>query len=520
MDNVVPITAQSWRKEYRYAVYEHKLVTEDGLAYGRSFIVIKNKYGVIVRFTRLHMFSGAYENKVFRPLASDANAKLHYICMMLNYILLDHYDLYRVNHVFRITKEMLTCFFMDYALTQKQGGGYRSGASIEKCVSSVVLFFRKLIFKYGGHVAMKKDELYKEVQAYSKNGKQIRKLVPDFQIRGVPEKAEIFRDIPTKVFKILVNLAVRYTPDIAFAIGLQAFAGLRPGEVCNVRQEGSPKGSGIIFTYLEGKLIRAEIDLTHEYAMRSDGDDAETLSENLGLWFRAYRRENAEKLRLLIGFGMEKLPWSVSRYQEFVFREQAENNLSAWRLLDFLLFHLDDELNSTGSAAIDRIAGLLDREATREVSILFERFYRWLQENHGISGWSYHYVYRRKREDLAAYTLKEFSTMAYCVFNEECWRKESLVEKACGSPAYANLWAFIAMHFVCALRSTDIVRLPKPELREAGSSFREKVLNGEDCHPEDISEELTLRTIQPEAPEQDGKICPDTGAQGLCPGKP
>ena len=38
----------------------------------------------------------------------------------------------------------------------------------------------------------------------------------------------------------------------------------------NVRQEGSPKGGGIIFTYLDGRLIRADIDLTHEYAMRSD----------------------------------------------------------------------------------------------------------------------------------------------------------------------------------------------------------------------------------------------------------
>ena len=68
-----------------------------------------------------------------------------------------------------------------------------------------------------------------------------------------------------------MNLAVRYTPDIAFAIGLQAFGGLRPGEVCNVRQEASQKGAGILFTFIDVRLVKAEIDLTHEYAMRSDG---------------------------------------------------------------------------------------------------------------------------------------------------------------------------------------------------------------------------------------------------------
>lgn len=273
MREIVPITESDWRKDYRFAVYEHRLVTGDGLSYTRSFIVIKNRYDVIVRFTRLHNFAGAYENRVYRPLASDANARMHYITMMLNHILIDHHEIYRIDHVFNVTKEMLTCFFMDYALTEKHGGGYRGSQSIEKCVYSVALFFRKLIYKYGGYVILKKDELYREVQCYAKGGRQTRKLVPDFQIRGVPEKDEIFRDIPTKVFKILMNLAIRYTPDIAFAMGLQAFAGLRPGEVCNVRQEVSPKGSGIIFTWLDGRLVRAEIDLTHEYAMRSDGVD-------------------------------------------------------------------------------------------------------------------------------------------------------------------------------------------------------------------------------------------------------
>ncbi len=54
------------------------------------------------------------------------------------------------------------------------------------------------------------------------------------------------------------KLAVRYAPDIALAIGLQAFGGLRPGEVCNVRQEGSPKGAGILFTFVDGRLVKAE----------------------------------------------------------------------------------------------------------------------------------------------------------------------------------------------------------------------------------------------------------------------
>lgn len=259
------------RRNYRYAVYEHKLVTKDGLSYIRSFIVLKNQYGVIVRFTRLHNYTGAYSGRTIRPLASDANARMHYICMMLNYILIDNYEVFKIDHVFKITKDMLISFFTDYAMGNKVNGGHRSSESIENCIHFVTLFFSKLIYKHGWYVSMKKNELYREVKSYNHKGKLVQRIIPDFKIRYVPEEKEIFRDIPTKIFKILMNLALRYTPDIAFAMGLQAFAGLRPGEVCNVRQEGSPKGNGIIFTYLDGRVIRVDIDLTHEYAMRSDG---------------------------------------------------------------------------------------------------------------------------------------------------------------------------------------------------------------------------------------------------------
>lgn len=272
MGNIIPIDRDSsWHRDYRYAVYEHKLVTGDGFAYSRSFIVIRNRYDVLIRFTRLHNFAGAYDSRVYRPLASDAKARMHYICLMLNYVLVDHYEIYHTDHVFKVTKDMLVSFFMDYALGKKADGTYRGSQSIEKCVHAVTLFFSKLIYKYGSYVTMKRMELYVEKQIYTRRGRVVKKKVPDFQIRGVPENKEIFRDIPTKVFQILINLAVRYAPDIALAIGLQAFGGLRPGEVCNVRQETSPKGAGVLFTFVDGRLIKAEVDLTHEYAMRSDG---------------------------------------------------------------------------------------------------------------------------------------------------------------------------------------------------------------------------------------------------------
>lgn len=120
MKEIIQFTDRNgWRNVYHYAVYEYKLLTDDGIQYARSFIVIKNQYGIIVHFTNLHNFAGIYENKVFRSLTSDAKAKLYYICSMLNHLLIDKYHVFRFNHVFDVTKESLECFFRDYAMEKR-----------------------------------------------------------------------------------------------------------------------------------------------------------------------------------------------------------------------------------------------------------------------------------------------------------------------------------------------------------------------------------------------------------------
>lgn len=263
--------SEDWRENYHYGLYSHKLITKDGIAYTRPFIVIRNHYNVIVKFTTLHNYAGIYENKVFVPITSDAETKLHYICKMLNYVLIEHYERFRISHIFRITREALEYFFRDYAIEKLPNGKYRGEQSIEKCVNSVTAFFRKLRLKYGNHVLLHVDELLTETIVYNKYGKPKKKKIPAFQVRGVRKNTEIFRELPTNAFKILLELAFHHAPEIAFAICLQAFAGLRAGEVCNVRQERSSVGNGIIFTKVNGKTVKAEIDLTMERPMRSDG---------------------------------------------------------------------------------------------------------------------------------------------------------------------------------------------------------------------------------------------------------
>lgn len=222
-------------------------------------------------------------------------------------------------------------------------------------------------------------------------------------------------------------------------------------------------------------------------------EQAAALCSSLHRWLDGFRKGNSEKLEILMRYGEETLPQTAALYREYISGENLADDISAWKLFDFLLYHLPGEITGLNPAEMERLADTLDTEATRAVCRLYTGFNAWLQKKLGISRWQYKFEHREKREKNAAYTIRQFSDMAYCLFNEEWWEKQNLVEKACRSAAYANLWTFLAMHFVCGLRSTDIIRLPKPDLGESGEKFREKAIVGTLESPEAISQDMQIR---------------------------
>ena len=92
------------------------------------------------------------------------------------------------------------------------------------------------------------------------------------------------------------------------------------------------------------------------------------LSDKLRLWMDGFRRSNSDKLELLLAFGEKSLPQTVSCFGEYIRAESRNDDISSWRLLDFLLYHLPGEITEIDTAAEGRLVDKLDREATRSVA--------------------------------------------------------------------------------------------------------------------------------------------------------
>jgi len=194
--------------------------------------------------------------------------------------------------------------------------------------------------------------------------------------------------------------------------------------------------------------------------------DVKKLENPLTLWLSAYKKPGREKINLILRHFSETYPITCHLYQEFVVKRAVLNKPSAWKLLDYLLSEIDKEITDYDEAELKEFAKNMDTHATIQCARLFADFLHTTEYNGNfLTKWRYAFDTRDTSELVNdAYPIKDFAVMAYCVFNEEMWTKQGLVEKAVQSRQHADLWLFVALHFVCALRAADMARIPAPTL--------------------------------------------------------
>lgn len=193
-------------------------------------------------------------------------------------------------------------------------------------------------------------------------------------------------------------------------------------------------------------------------------ENIHAIEERLTLWLSAYKQPGRVKIDLMLSHFKDKYPDTCRLYHKFITDNNLKDKPSAWKLLDFILSGIDRDITVYSESEIEKLMKQISTEATLESARIFSDFLR----NVDIGGqvltkWNYTFGPRGKLVK-EAYSLEEFSVMAYCIFNEKMWLKQCLIEKAVNSRMYADLWLFVALNFICALRAGDMKKLPAPEL--------------------------------------------------------
>jgi len=198
---------------------------------------------------------------------------------------------------------------------------------------------------------------------------------------------------------------------------------------------------------------------------RGKGDDIEVIltpkaQEALSLWLKGYRQKAEVKTALLMDTYKDKYPRTVSTLMKYIGDRGIQGENHVYQTLDFLFFTIvsDDEMFD------DEKSQQLLQKGVEELSLAAGTFISdFISEVNKHAGkWEYRFEKRKLVSNNDAYDFRSFAVMAYCVFNAESWNANGMIEKAVVDEKSADLWLWTALHFVAALRSSDIKRLPAP----------------------------------------------------------
>ena len=175
----------------------------------------------------------------------------------------------------------------------------------------------------------------------------------------------------------------------------------------------------------------------------------------------------------------KKFPSTSELFNQFA-EEEKLSETNRFYLLDFLAYYLTKDLFLYSDAEVETLVEVATENLTKLLGNILIQFIKWLL-NKGVTRYrvSFEMTKRYTIESAnGAYELDEYLELMYYLFNEDYIIKNDMLSKAANSKNYADTWLYLGLHFICALRSTDLERLGHPKLTREPLEVLEAVVDG------------------------------------------
>lgn len=175
----------------------------------------------------------------------------------------------------------------------------------------------------------------------------------------------------------------------------------------------------------------------------------------------------------------KKFPSTSDLFIQFS-KEQKLTKTNRFYLLDFLAYYLTKDLFLYSNTEVEKLVEVAAEVLTKYLGDNLIQFIKWLLDK-GVTRYrvSFEMTKRYTIESTnGAYELDEYLQLMYYLFNEEYITRNSMYSKAADSKNYAEAWLYLALHFICALRTTDLMRLGHPKLTRKPKEVLEAVASG------------------------------------------
>lgn len=259
----------------RFKPFEYRFVDENDESYSIAIIALY-KEECIIKLTTYQRFVGDIgKSKHFFAQNKD---EVRRVCNFLNYALIDNYAKYKSKCLSDIKFNAVSDYIIKYATTKTKYNEYPSIQSIVKERNAVCMFMHNLSEELGEKEHYYARKIKSKIRDFSNISKSIHNksesYIWEYEIAARymgKHEYRLVRDIPQKAISYILKWVKLKEPELYFGVILQLCAGLREGEVVNIRRADSIYPGGIRITKENGQFTSFEVDLSHEYMLRSDG---------------------------------------------------------------------------------------------------------------------------------------------------------------------------------------------------------------------------------------------------------
>ena len=159
------------------------------------------------------------------------------------------------------------------------------------------------------------------------------------------------------------------------------------------------------------------------------------------------------------------IPDTASKLQKFyeIYEFPCEVE---YYLTSFFLKFLRKDICLLNDDEIAEFLTIVFKELPKQYGDIITFFLSWLKE-HYKTRYINDYSMTKRRDtsgQTEAYDTDEYLQLLYCLFNEDYIMDNDMYKCEAQSKNFVDTWLFLSLHFICALRNTDIVRIAHPKL--------------------------------------------------------
>lgn len=188
------------------------------------------------------------------------------------------------------------------------------------------------------------------------------------------------------------------------------------------------------------------------------------LSDSQMTVYEANLREFLETENIDDAFS-SKFSQTAGLFRKFAKEERLSSNTKFY-ITDFMLYNMQKEITLYTDEDMDELMQSVCDELTKEHGDVFTFFIGWIRLNHKTR---YHrnYVLEQRYSmniNNQAYDMDEYLELLYYLFCPTYIEENNMYVRAAESMNYTDTWLYLAIHFICALRTTDLERIYHPML--------------------------------------------------------